>query len=153
MRHLLRLLVGLALVSPVVWLGSHLAITRTDAYAAATEVLRASPLVRSRLGEVERHRLTFVDGFRYSTFGSDGEAHFRFRVTGSRQHGTVYLHLERRAGGWALVEGSVVDEQGRSEAMPGASAGDSGEAHDPAGRHAIADRSLRFEADVRGLDR
>jgi hypothetical protein len=75
--------------------------------------LQQSPVVRTQVGEPKDQRLALFDGFSYSTAGTEAEASFRRHVRGSEASAVMDMRLERILGQWILMDGNLVDEEGR----------------------------------------
>ena len=104
----LRWLVMLFLVAtPLAVIAGYWFATSVEAYDVARRVIESDRAIHSRIQEIDTYRLAFFDGYRYSTFGTSARAEYRFVVSADAVEGVVDLVLERRAGRWRLVEGTL----------------------------------------------
>ncbi len=78
-----------------------LLVKRSDAFAMANQFLKSSPLVQNNIGNVSDISLKpFGYSLQYS--GARGNAHFEFKIKGTRASGSAYVEL-RKKGDWQII--------------------------------------------------
>ena len=93
----------------VMWTIGFIGVQSSDAFAYARRALRASPVIRDRLGPVKSVGLS-PWGFRVSYYGADADAELECKVKGQRRDATVFLRLHRDTGVWAVRRASLDGE-------------------------------------------
>jgi hypothetical protein len=88
-------------------IGGYWYATSVEAYALAEHVIENDPAILEHMGKPKTHRLTFLNGYHISTFGTSEKAEYRFKVASDAAEGVVDLALERSIGRWRLVEGTL----------------------------------------------
>jgi hypothetical protein len=94
----------------VLCVGMRIAAQSSDGFKFLSDVIRQSPQIRARLGDVDSVRLSYIGEIRLRAVGADRWEKFTLEVTGKMASATVVASVTKSGGLWSVTEASIHGE-------------------------------------------